>query len=261
MAIKTVIAAELKIEGLDKAGQSVGSIRKQLKEAQADVIAMADKFGVASKEAQNAAMKVADIKDRIGDAKALSDTFNPDRKFVALGSALQGVTAGFSAFTGAMGLVGAESKEVEKLLLKVQSAMALQQGISGIMGAIDGFKLLANTIKTQVVTAFSTMKGAIISTGIGTLVVVIGTLISKMSELQTKVKDVSDEYSDHNIEVKKLQVEYRALKGEITDFAKEAELAQIDYSKSIAELKHDTEVQISKATSIWSRFWNALKTS
>ena len=237
MAIKTVIAAELKIEGLDKAGQSVGSIRKQLKEAQADVIAMADKFGIASKEAQNAAMKVADITDRIGDAKALSDTFNPDRKFVALGSALQGVTAGFSAFTGAMGLVGAESKEVEKLLLKVQSAMALQQGISGIMGAIDGFKLLANTIKTQVVTAFSTMKGAILATGLGALVIAIAAVVQGFSEMS----DAADEAAESQ---KKLNEETQrfadiGLKGEL-DYLNQKE--KLDIAKAKLAGKSEQEI-------------------
>ena len=80
---KVIIGAEVKVAGLDKAGQSVGNFKKQLKEATQDLQTMADKFGLASKEAQAAAMKVAGLKDAIGDAKALADTFNPDKKFVA----------------------------------------------------------------------------------------------------------------------------------------------------------------------------------
>jgi hypothetical protein len=182
---KVVVGAEVKVDGLDKAAQSVGSFKKQLREAQADLVTMADKFGLASKEAQAAAMKVAGLKDAIGDAKALADTFNPDKKFVALGGAVQGVVAGFSAFTGAMGLLGAESKEVEGLLLKVQSAMAIQQGLSGIAGAVDSFKLLSTTIVQKVVTAFSTLRGAIISTGIGALVVGLGILVANFDKVKT----------------------------------------------------------------------------
>lgn len=202
---KVVIGAEIKVEGLDKAGQSVGNFKKQLKDATNELNEMAGKFGLTSKEAQTAAMKVANLRDAIGDAKALSETFNPDKKFVALGGAIQGVTAGFSAFSGAMGLLGAESKETEALLLKVQSAMALQQGISGIMGAVDSFKLLGKAIASSTVfqkiftagtliaatvqkafgvavsttsTGFKVLRAAIISTGIGALVVLIGTVIS-----------------------------------------------------------------------------------
>ena len=217
---KTVVAAELKVEGLDKAGQSVGSFRKQLKEAQQDVINMSEKFGLASNEAAAAAKKVAELKDRIGDAKQLADTFNPDKKFVALGGALQGVTAGFTAFSGALGLVGAEGKEVEEVLLKVQSAMALQQGLSGIKQSIDSFKLLGQAIKASTVfqklnnaatiaatviqrafgasvvgtgQAFNVLKGAIIATGIGALVVLIGVAIQKMNLFGDATEDAAEE--------------------------------------------------------------------
>lgn len=182
---KVVIGAEIKVDGLDAAGQSVGSFKKQLREAQGELVAMADKFGLASSQAQNAAKKVAGLKDSIGDAKALADTFNPDKKFVALGGAVQGVVAGFSAYSGAMGLLGLESKETEKLLLRVQSAMAIQQGLSGIAGAVDSFKLLGTTIVQKVVTAFSTLRGAIISTGIGALVVGLGILIANFDKVKT----------------------------------------------------------------------------
>ncbi len=183
---KVVVGAEIKVES-GQATQSVGSFKKQLREATEQVTELSQKFGATSQEAVNAAKKVAMLKDAIGDAKQLADTFNPDKKFVALGGAIQGVTAGFSAYSGAMGLLGSESKEVEKILLKVQSAMALQQGLSGIAQAMDSFKLLAGTIKNNVVKAFSTLKGAIASTGIGLLVVGIGLLIANFEKVKQTI--------------------------------------------------------------------------
>lgn len=182
---KQVVAFEITTDS-KQAEASVGSFKKQLKDANNELLNMSSQFGETSKEAINAAKKVAGLKDAIGDAKALADTFNPDKKFVALGGALQGATAGFSALQGAMGLFGAEGKDVEKMMLKVQSAMALQQGISGIAGAMDSFKLLGNEVKGNVVKAFSTLKGAIIGTGIGLLVVGLGLLIANFD----KVKEV-----------------------------------------------------------------------
>jgi hypothetical protein len=182
---KQVVAFEITTDS-KQAEASVGSFKKQLREANNELLNMASQFGETSAEAINAAKKVAGLKDAIGDAKALADTFNPDKKFVALGGALQGATAGFSALQGAMGLFGAEGKDVEKMMLKVQSAMALQQGISGIAGAMDSFKLLGNEIKGNVVKAFSTLKGAIIGTGIGLLVVALGLLVANFD----KVKEV-----------------------------------------------------------------------
>ena len=172
-----------------QAEASVGSFKKQLKEANNELLNMAAKFGEASNEAVSAAKKVAGLKDAIGDAKALADTFNPDKKFVALGGVLQGVTAGFSALQGAIGLFGDENKELEKTLLKVQSAMALQQGISGLMEAKDSFGLL----KDGAVRAFQAIKGAIGSTGIGLLVIALGTIVAYWDDIKEAVSGVSEE--------------------------------------------------------------------
>lgn len=98
---KQVIAFEITSDS-KQAEASVGSFKKQLKEANNELLNMSSQFGETSKEAINAAKKVAGLKDAIGDAKALAETFNPDKKFVALGGALQGATAGFSALQGAI---------------------------------------------------------------------------------------------------------------------------------------------------------------
>jgi len=50
-----------------------------------------------------------------------------------LGGALTGATSGFAAVQGVMGLVGSESQALEQSLLKVQSALALQQGVQGVL--------------------------------------------------------------------------------------------------------------------------------
>jgi len=186
---KVVIGAEIKVDGLDAAGQSVGSFKAQLREAQADLVSMADKFGLASSQAQNAAKKVAGLKDSIGDAKALAETFNPDKKFVALGGALQGVTAGFSAYSGLMGVLGVQSKETEKLLLKVQSAMALQQGISGIKGAMDSFGLLGKSA----LAALKSIRTGIAATGIGVLLIALGAIVAYWDDIKEFVSGVSSE--------------------------------------------------------------------
>lgn len=174
MAEKKIIELEVK--------NNLGSLKSQLREAQAEVAKLSEQFGVTSKEAANAAKRAAELKDQIEDAKALTDAFNPDAKFKALSSSLGGVASGFAAYQGALGLIGVESKEVEAQLLKVQSAMALAQGLQSIGEAKDSFIQLGAVIKNQVVTAFSTLKGAIIGTGIGALVIAIGFLLPKIIE-------------------------------------------------------------------------------
>lgn len=150
MAEKKVIELEVK--------ENLGNLKQQLKQAQVEVQTLADKFGATSAQAVEAAKKAAILKDKIGDAKALTDAFNPDAKFKALSGALTGVAGGFSVVTGALGAFGKQNEDVEKALLKVQSAMALASGAQAIGESIDSFKQLgavlkANTIVQRIMTA------------------------------------------------------------------------------------------------------------
>jgi hypothetical protein len=178
----------------EQADKSLGSLKSQLREAQQDVQKLADKFGATSVEAVNAAKKAADLKDRIGDAKSLTEAFNPDAKFKALSASLSGVAGGFAAYQGAMGLVGVESKDLEKQLLKVQSAMAIAQGFQALGEARDSFKQL----KAVAIDAFNRIKTAIGSTGIGLLVVAAGALYAYWDDIKAAVSGVSEEQKKLN---------------------------------------------------------------
>jgi hypothetical protein len=147
MAIEKVI--DIKVQG--NADEAVGSLRSQLRQAQAEVGELSAKFGATSREAVEAAKRAGELKDQIGDAKALTDAFNPDAKFKALSSSLAGVAGGFAAVQGGMALFGAESKEVEKTLLKVQGAMALSQGLQTIGESVDSFKQLGAVVKSYTI--------------------------------------------------------------------------------------------------------------
>lgn len=146
MATNTEVNVRINVDAKGANG-SVGSIKKQLKEATNELLNMRDKFGDTSAEAVQAAKKVADLKDAIGDAKAMTDAFDPDAKFKAFGASLQGVAGGFSAVQGAQALFGAESEAVSKTLAKVQGAMALSQGINSILQARDSFKNLGAVLQ------------------------------------------------------------------------------------------------------------------
>jgi hypothetical protein len=64
-----------------------------------------------------------------------------------LGGALQGAASGFAVVQGAMGLFGTESEEVEQALLKVNSAMALAEGINGVQEFSKSFGLASKATK------------------------------------------------------------------------------------------------------------------
>jgi hypothetical protein len=124
-----------------------------------------------------------------------------------LGGALGGVTAGFSLAQGAMGAFGVESEDLERQLLKVQSAMAIADGVRGFREAIPSIK------------AFGTaLKNAIGATGIGLLVVALGTVAAYWDDIKSAVGGVSDEQSKLNSKtdanVLAQQAKYDAISGQ-----------------------------------------------
>lgn len=188
MAITKTVNLDVK-SNLDESTKSVGSLKAQLRQAQAEVAALSDKFGATSKQAVEAAKRASELKDRIGDAKALTDAFNPDAKFAALSSSLAGVAGGFSAVTGAIGLLGVESKQVEEQILKVQSAMAIASGLQQLGESADAFKQM----KAVAIDAFKGIKAAIGSTGIGLFVVALGTIYEYWDDIKEAVSGVSEQ--------------------------------------------------------------------
>ena len=179
--------AETKTINLD-VETNLGSLKSQLRQAQAAVAALSDQFGATSKQAAEAAKRAAELKDRIEDAKNLTDAFNPDAKFNALSRSIGGALDGFQAFEGAIGLIGVESEALQATLLKVQSAMALSQGIQGAMEAKDSFIQLGAVVKNAFV-GMTTASKIFMSVG-------ILALVSGIIYLATEVKAVTRVFED-----------------------------------------------------------------
>lgn len=163
----------------------VRSLRTQIREATQEFVRLQESGKATSQELANAAKRVANLKDAVADARSTIDAFNPDQKFRAFSQSIQGVAGGFAAAQGALALFGVESENVQKQLLKVQAALAFSEGLNTVLDSIQGFKNLALVLRTQVVSAFSTLRGAIIASGIGALAVGLGLLVVNFD----KVKD------------------------------------------------------------------------
>jgi chemotaxis protein histidine kinase CheA len=174
------------------------SLRGQLREAVQELAALQNKAGATGAEIGAAAKRAAELKDRIGDAKDTIAAFDPDAKFKAFGQSIQGVAGAFAATQGALALVGVESKEVEKQLLKVQGALALSEGLNTVLASIDGFRNLGLVLKTNVVagfaamkaaaiTAFTTVRGALIATGVGAFAISLGLIIANFDAIKEAV--------------------------------------------------------------------------
>jgi hypothetical protein len=175
MAEKIVFETEVKT---GNSATSVKSVKAELRQLKAEMAGLE----IGSQQFTNMAQRAGQLEDAIGDANAAVKAFNPEAKFQAFAGVLGGVANGFSVVQGTMALFGSENEEVEKAILKTQAAIAIATGINGLMGMKDAFVILGTVIKTQVVSAFATMRAAIMSTGIIALVAVIGTLIYSWME-------------------------------------------------------------------------------
>ena len=172
------------------------SLKAQYREAVQELQKLSATYGETSEQAVKAARAAAELKDQIEFSKDLIKGFNPDAKFQAVEGAVNGVMNGFQAFTGGMALLGVESDKVEEALLKVQSVMALTQGINGVMQAGDAFKVLGASAKN----ALSGIRTGIAATGIGLFVVALGTVVAYWDDIKAAVSGVSDEQKKLNKE-------------------------------------------------------------
>jgi hypothetical protein len=94
--------------------------------------------------------------------------------------------------------------------------MALSQGLKDFNEFLPAIKQVAGTIRTQLVTAFSTLRGAIAATGVGALVVGLGLLIEKMMSLKDATNEASEAQKEYNDRLRDLNIERIALtKGEL----------------------------------------------
>lgn len=185
---------------IDSSGAEVPlkNIKKELKEAQVALQTITEVFGETSIETVNAAKKVAQLKDQIGDAKALTEAFSPDKKFQAFSQALSGVAGGFAAVQGAQALFGTESKALEETLVKVNAAMALSQGLSAVTESIDAFKNLGTVLKSNLIvqkaiTAAQWLwNAAMAANPVGAVIVAITALIAGVVALTKYFMDNAD---------------------------------------------------------------------
>lgn len=222
---------------------NLGSLRSQLRAAQQEVAAMADKFGATSVEAANAAKKAAELKDRIQDAKNLTAAFNPEAKFAAIGQAVSAAAGGFTAFQGALGLAGVESENLQKQLLKVQSALALSQGLEQLGGLADALK----NVKSIGVSTFNSIKTAIGSTGIGLFVIAAGTIYAYWEDITNSLKKSFPAFENIGTIFNKIKEIAFGVGSAITNFIVSpfkaiGKLLQGDFQGALNEIKHGIDV-------------------
>lgn len=133
---KATNAANDSVEGLNKTFEEVyGEIQPlttRMGEAEDRLYELAAAGDTTSKEYQQLLSKVGEYrKVQIQTDLAVDQAAGTMSQ--KLGGALTGAASGFAAVQGVMALTGSESEALEESLLKVQGAMAFQQGVQGVL--------------------------------------------------------------------------------------------------------------------------------
>lgn len=240
--------------GTEGGQQSIGALRRELSEAK---IAM-DNAKAGSKEFADSFQRYAAAKNNIRELNEEIRRLNPQKlsqQFVTVG---QAVTSGFAAAQGAAALFGAQSEDAAKALLKVQAAMALAQGWRAIHEGAEALGSL-RTMALAAAAGMNTLKIALVTTGIGALVVALGFLVQALTDTEEIVIDTSGALSDHEIEVEKLKIKYSNLKGEISDLDMALQLLALDHGKVVSKINQDAAEKLAVTESWYHRVYNAVK--
>jgi hypothetical protein len=198
--IKIDVDTKQAVDAMENLSKATNDVNKSFEEVYGDLQPLTTRMGEAedrlyelANAGQTATQEYKDLLTTVGNYRKVQIQTDMAVDAAAstmsqkLGGALGGATAGFQLVQGAMGAFGAESAEVEEALLKVQSAMAIADGVRGFREAIPSIKAFG-----------SAMKAAIGSTGIGLLVVALGTLAATWDNIKAAVSGVSDEQSKLN---------------------------------------------------------------
>tara|TARA_R110002074_G_scaffold240506_8_gene412260 strand:+ start:3435 stop:5753 length:2319 start_codon:yes stop_codon:yes gene_type:complete len=189
-------------------------IKSNLKEVTEDVHDLEHGIEETTKKVDHLADSYERFADRASKStkKATSGFKKAGKEADKFGKGIKGVQGviqmgadGLNAYQGALGLIGVESDKVQEQLMKVNSAMSLSRGIAGFnknlnatiekvkdAGVVTKIATMAQTAYTTVIGASSgalkIFRIAMISTGIGALVVGLGLLIANFGKISKLLK-------------------------------------------------------------------------
>lgn len=166
---------------------------------------------------KEALLRASQLKDRIADIDREVDNLALDAQY--LQGALQisgGVIAGYQAFAGVTALVGDENEALMETMVKLQASMSVLQAIEQIRLATEKESVAMQTLnnaKTKIAIglqkayalaigvgtkAMKGLRGALLATGVGAIIVALGTIIAYWDDIKGAVSGLSSEQKKRN---------------------------------------------------------------
>lgn len=213
------------------------SFRTQLRNAREELIQM-EAAGLRGTDAYNALQqKVGELKDAMDDAQQQANVLANDEKgFQGVVSALSGVTGAMSAAQGAVGLFAGENENLNRIMLKVQSLMAITIGLQQVAQTLNkdsyfSVVLLAKgkTMLAAATTGLASALGistvaaqalmATLTLGLSVAITAVAVLVTKFIGKSNEAKKATEEFNKSIVDlaakpiaaIKQLSIEWAAL--------------------------------------------------
>lgn len=118
--------------------KSQASLRTRLRELKMELVELEAAGQRNTARYREVRSEVAALTDAWGDAQAQANILaNDDAGFAGVMSGLTGLTGGFSAVAGMVGLFGDESENLQQIMMKTQSIMAVTNGLMQVSQALN----------------------------------------------------------------------------------------------------------------------------
>src|SRR3990167_1344649 len=138
----------------DDAELTVGDLKQGIKDLNKEILSVEK----GSEKYNQLVHTLGKARGEFRDIKEEAIAYNPEKRAAAFAQVGTSLAGGFQLATGAMAMMGVESQETQKMLLKVQAATAMAQGVQSIGELGKAFNILkviimANPIMTIAVIA------------------------------------------------------------------------------------------------------------
>lgn len=272
------------------------SLRQQMKDLRKEM----ESCAVGSKEYNDALAKLAttthDFKDQQEEIRNSAGDLGTALSNVQ--GVASGIVSGFSAVNAVMTLTGSNTEDLQKAMVSLQAGIALVQGMEGLeglpkkinatvtslkslftattketaaTGALAASQGFLATVTKGVSNAFKGLKAALLSSGIGGIIVLIGALVTGMTALVGVIRNnlqAENEFKDANEQLNQsFEAQNHALDNEIklmkASGASQEEIIKEKQKLTAAQIR-ETEATLENARarlkqlkndSAWTKFW------
>jgi hypothetical protein len=200
----------VKVRAEDDTQKATQSAKARLRDLQKQMLDLEAAGQKNTDQFRKMAAEAGSLKDAIGDTSAQVKALASDtRTLDTFTSAIQGIAGGFAVAQGAAALFGEESEDVQKAMMKVQAALALVNGATAVANALNKDSALMVNLNAAAQRAYALAVGtstgalkafriALVTTGIGAVVVALGFAIEAMIRFTSKTDDQNEAQKDLN---------------------------------------------------------------